>query len=142
MHPGVKYRASNHPTPISPNHWTLQELRRQPFNLWLKFIEPKLVVFGPHEDDCWCIYGRNRNKVVDPVITATQDFEGRIIETKSHNARKFVAEIFYDFPVYYSVYRNKDICTCINCVRPSHLIIAPHNDRIAKFGTPKKGLLR
>lgn len=138
MHPRVKLRRKGQATALSPQHWTIDELRKPPFNRWLRFIEPRIVVLGTHDADCWVIYGKegatNRAKPVTPVISVPKEVNGIFVGSVPVQARRYVADIFFEFPGNFSVYRDKRICTCVNCVRPSHLIIVPHGDYDARFG--------
>lgn len=121
-----------------PGGLTLKELRKAPYNLWLRFIEHKIISMGTAPEDCWCYDLGGRN--FDPALWYPQGMVSfnpfdKLPVYRKMNLRRYVARLFWDFPEHYIVYRNKNICTCFNCLRPSHLVIAPRGDMEAKFGT-------
>lgn len=123
--------------PMNASELTLQDMRRKPYSLWLKYVEPNIVVLGHEDDDCWCWDVKNREHDVSkwvPQVWATTMPEAENPAPRRWNARKFIMELFYEFPSSYSVFRNKAICSKYNCIRPSHMIIAPMNNRDAKYG--------
>ena len=134
---GVKPRV-NSVNPLNAKEWTLDELRKEPFHLWLHYIEPKILAFGNEDGDCWTVDSRKRNNLEDwtPQVKAAWDyFKAEHPTKKNWTMRQLAGAIFYTFPEGYCVYRDKDICNSYNCVRPTHLIIAPRNNARAKFGT-------
>ena len=123
--------------PMDPQRLTLKQLREPAYRLWFKYIEPKIVVMGNAPEDCWCWDVDKRVHKIDnwyPQVWATLNPDKRRPVMQNMNARRFIAAMFWDYPKEYSIYRNKAICTQFNCVRPSHLIIAPHNNKEAKYG--------
>jgi len=123
--------------PLNPSQITLAEMRKYPLNLWLKYIEPRIIIMGNAPEDCWCWNVGKREHDVSkwfPQMWASWHPERKNPVMQNMNVRRFIAQMFYEFPEAYSVYRNKKICSSYNCIRPSHLIIAPHNDPEAKFG--------
>lgn len=136
LHPDVK-AITRFTDPMNPDMLTLADLRKPPYSLWLKFIEPRIVTMGTEKEACWCWDIKNRNH--DPSkwypqawVSFRPEVENPVYQNV--NVRRFIAQMFWHFPEHFSVYRNKDICPNYNCVRPTHLIIAPHNDGRAKFG--------
>jgi len=118
--------------------FTLAELRKDPYHFWLRYIEPRIVCMGTSPEDCWCWdFNKRTHKPNNwyPQVWVSYNLNVEHPVRKMVNARRFIMELFYEFPPEYSVYRDKNICTSYNCVRPSHLIIAPHNDSKAKYGT-------
>ena len=131
LYPGVKLKVD-----LDIEKLDLISLRKPPLNRWLKYVEPYLIILGTHEVDCWCwdLGGREHDISKWTPQHIVQNKPERPDSPRYRaNMRRFVAETFYEFPRHYVVYRDKRICTSFNCLRPSHMVIAPRNDKGAKF---------
>jgi hypothetical protein len=119
--PKVKHTFVGGGDPMNPSRLTLSAMRKKPYSLWLKYIEPKLIIMGPEAEDCWCWD-------VDKRVHRTENWypqDAANPEKSNMSVRRFIAHMFFKFPDHYSICRNTAICTQNNCVRPSHMIISP-----------------
>jgi hypothetical protein len=125
---GVRVR-SNKVNPLNANDWSLAELRRFPYVLWLLFIEPKLVIFGNEEGDCWCWGGKNRLTTtrMKLQVWAAWNVNDEKPLFRVWSVRRLVGHIFWEMPHDYTIIRNLDICNHNNCIRPSHMIPSASN---------------
>jgi len=144
LFPGVKPRFHWEGIDPLPKTLTMERMRQFPYDHWLRFIEGKITVHGHGEHDCWVWDPKNESRPLTDIATWTPQsemtwrYKDRGAIKKVWNVRRFVAYLFYEFDVdddlSYSVYRRKGICSWPNCVRPSHIIVAPHNNSSAKTG--------
>jgi hypothetical protein len=137
---GVRIRSKD-VDPINPERWEMKRFHNHPYNNFTRFILPRLIIFGYGDDECWCVDCRTRDRIDnwDPEIRASWNWQDEAPVFKTWGCRQLVGRVFYDFPDGndWCVYRDKDICSQPNCVRPTHLIPAPRNNTRAKYGSAK-----
>ena len=117
------------PDPLDPFKLTLAQMRKPPYDLWTRFIEHKLIILGPEPEDCWCWDVDKRVHNTEnwyPQVWATFKPNVKNPDKTNMNARRFIAQMFWEFPEEYVVTRNQSICTQNNCVRPSHILISKY----------------
>lgn len=133
----LRFKNKNESDPFNPRDWTVHQMRTNEFTQrWLKYIEPNLMVFGIELGDCWCWLDKKGRPIISewtPQRQIAWNWEDDVPVIKTWNMRQLSARIFFEFPDHWSVYRDKDMCINPNCVRPLHLIPAPHNHPEAKF---------
>jgi hypothetical protein len=135
----IRYKGAD---PVNPERWKLSQLNTHPYDNFMKYIWPKLIVFGYGDEECWCMDCERRNTAIDDwdaQLLAAWNYKDRHPVKKQWTARMLTGRVFYEFPEGpdWCVYRDKDICLQPNCVRPTHLIPSPRNNTRAKYGSAK-----
>lgn len=101
---------------------------------WLRYIEPKVIrgSFAP----CWVWKGKmatfnkgTTKETAYPVMVVPVNLFDERGAKKQVYVHRWIAQMLWEFPEDYVVYRNCPNGVIQNCVNPSHFVISHRSDR-------------